>query len=268
MSVCAGLVVTTIAGPRTAPPLVVLPGLPGGKAGGMRLLRRLAAAREVVCVEPLGSGGAELPAPGPSYAWPAQVERLLAVLDDHGAGEVDVLGWSLGGVWAQHALLAAPRRFRRAVLAVTAPRLRARERAWIDHMKAMFSAGLAADQLVRGLLPLLFAPDFLHRPGAMAVLTAHLEMSTFERDGWLGQLDALLEHDLERELAAATAICRVIVAEHDWLFPPSEGERLARFAGAPLERIAGAGHAVWVECDDMLAQRTLAALAASLPGAT
>ena len=72
----------------------------------------------------------------------------------------------------------------------------------------------------------------------------------------------------ERELAAATAICRVIVAEHDWLFPPSEGERLARFAGAPLERIAGAGHAVWVECDDMLAQRTLAALAASLPGAT
>jgi pimeloyl-ACP methyl ester carboxylesterase len=242
VSVCAGLVVTTIAGPRTAPPLVVLPGLPGGKAGGMRLLRRLAAAREVVC--------------------------LLAVLDDHGAGEVDVLGWSLGGVWAQHALLAAPRRFRRAVLAVTAPRLRARERAWIDHMKAMFSAGLAADQLVRGLLPLLFAPDFLHRPGAMAVLTAHLEMSTFERDGWLGQLDALLEHDLERELAAATAICRVIVAEHDWLFPPSEGERLARFAGAPLERIAGAGHAVWVECDDMLAQRTLAALAASLPGAT
>jgi pimeloyl-ACP methyl ester carboxylesterase len=257
----AGLVVTAIAGPEAAPPLVVLPGLPGGKSGGMRLLRRLAAERTVLCVEPLGSGGAEVPPPGPGYAWPAQVERLLAVLDARGLAEVDVLGWSLGGVWAQHALLAAPRRFRRAVLAVTAAKLRARERALIDHLQAVFAARWSGEGITRGLLPLLFAPDFLHRPGAMALLAAHFEQSTFIHDGWVGQLAALAGHALERELAAATAICRVIVAELDWLFPPSEGERLAGFAGAPLERIAGAGHAVWVECDEALARITLAALA-------
>lgn len=258
MSVCAGLVVTELAGPRDATPLLVLPGLPGGKAGGMRLLQRLAARRPVLCVEPLGSGGAEVPAPGPGYAWPAQVERLLAVLDAR--EEVDVLAWSLGGVWAQHALLAAPQRFRGAVLAVTAPKLRARERALIEHLKALVSASLPDDQLARGLIPLLFAPDFLHRPGAMTVLAAHLGQATVVREGWLGQLDALLGHDLERELVAARSIRRVLVAEHDWLFPPSEGERLARLAGAPLERLAGVGHAVWIECDEALARSTLAAL--------
>ncbi len=261
MSVVAGLVVTTIPGPRMGRPLLVLPGLPGGKAGGMRLLQRLAAEREVLCIEPLGCGGGDVPPPGPSYAWPAQVERLLAGLDACGAREVDVLAWSLGGVWAQHALLAAPSRFCRAVLAVTGPRLRARERAWASHLKALFATTLKSDQIAQGMIPLLFAPEFLHRPGAMAVLTAHLEQATFASDGWIGQLDALAEHGLERELAAATAICRVIVAEHDWLFPPSEGERLARFAGAPVERLLGAGHAVWVERDEALAHSTLAALA-------
>lgn len=257
----AGLVVTAIAGPDAAPPLVVLPGLPGGKSGGMRLLRRLAAERTVLCVEPLGSGGAEVPPPGPSYAWPAQVERLLAVLAGRGLTEVDVLGWSLGGVWAQHALLAAPRRFRRAVLAVTTAKLRARELATIEHLQAICAARWPGDRVTRGLLPLLFAPDFLHRPGAMALLAAHFEQSTLDHDGWAGQLAALAEHDLEGELAAATAIRRVIVAELDWVFPPSEGERLARFAGAPVERLAGAGHAVWVERDEALARLTLAALA-------
>ena len=257
----AGLVVTAIAGPDAATPLLVLPGLPGGKSGGMRLLRRLAAERTVLCVEPLGSGGAEVPPPGPSYAWSAQVERLLAVLDARGLAQVDLLGWSLGGVWAQHALLSAPTRFHRAVLAVTAPKLRPRERALIDHLRSVFAARWPSEGITRGLLPLLFAPDFLHRPGAMALLAAHFEQSTFAHAGWLGQLAALAEHTLEGELAGATAICRVIVAELDWLFPPSEGERLARFTGAPLERLTGAGHAVWVERDEALARITLAALA-------
>lgn len=258
MTVRAGLVVTEIAGPPEAATLVVLPGLPGGKAGGMRLLQRLAARRPVVCVEPLGGGGGDAPPPGPDYAWPAQVERLLAALG--GGAPVDLLAWSLGGVWAQHALLAAPGRFRRAVLAVTAPRLRARERALFEHLKALVAAPLRDDQLAQGLIPLLFAPDFLHRPGAMAVLSAHLAQATFVRSGWLGQIEALLQHALERELQAVRAVRRVLVAEHDWLLPPSEGGRLALALAAPLELLPGAGHAVWIEREEALARSTLAAL--------
>ena len=230
----------TAAGERRT--LLVLPGLGGSNAAIFALLDRLAETRPVLAV-----AGDRLPGP-----WPTRVEGLLAELDRRGLERVDVLAWSFGGALAQHALRSAPARFDGAILAATAARLRPRERSMIAHLRALFALDMDGRDLARGLLGVLFAPPFLRRPGAVAVLEAVLGQAPFDRGRWSAAFDALLEHPLEEELRALSQVRAVVHGELDWIFPIDEGERLAELLGAPLERLAGVGHALWIEAPDAL----------------
>lgn len=255
MSRAAGLAYTRLPGPPERAPLVVLPGLFGGRPGAA--LRRLAAARPVVCVDALGCGESDAPTDPQCYEWPAQVRRLLDLLDALGLESVDLAGWSLGGVWAQHLLRIAPDRVRAAVLAATTPALRARERALIEHQRCLCDSDLPGEALLRGLVPLLLSPDFLHRPGAQALFEAHLAATPGSRDGLRAQLRALLSHTSG---PAQPQVRRVLAGAHDWLFPPREVSRLAAELGAPIEVFPDSGHALWIEQPDRLVSATLAAL--------
>jgi len=217
--------------------LLVLPGLGGGKAGLVALLDGLARTRPVLSLETDSFSG----------SWPSRVAAILAELDRRGLERVDVLAWSFGGVVAQHALLAAPQRFEGVILAATAARLRARERAMMAHLRALFEHDLEPMALARALIGVLFGPPFLRRPGVVAVLEALLGQVPLDRANWIGAFDALLEHRLERELRGTDKVRAVLCGELDWIFPIDEAERLAELVGAPLERLPGIGHALWIE---------------------
>ena len=227
------------AGRRT---LLVLPGLGGGKAGLVALLDGLARTRPVLSIQADSFSG----------SWSARVAGVLEELDRRDLGRVDVLAWSFGGVLAQHALLAAPERFEGVILAATAARLRARERAMMAHLRALFELDIDQLSLARALIGVLFGPPFLRRPGVVAVLEALLGQVPFERENWTGAFDVLLEHRLDRELAKIDAVRAVLCGELDWVFPVDEGERLAGLVGAPLERLRGIGHALWVEAPEAM----------------
>ena len=222
--------------------LLVLPGLGGGKAGLVALLDGLARTRPVLSIE----------ADSLSGPWPSRVAAIVAELDRRGLDRVDVLAWSFGGVVAQHALLAAPERFEGAILAATAARLRARERAMMAHLRALFEQELGSMTLARALIGVLFGPPFLRRPGVVAVLEALLGQVPLDRANWIGAFDALLEHRLEGELRGIDRVRAVVCGELDWIFPIDEAERLAELVGAPLERLPGIGHALWIEAPEAL----------------
>ncbi len=257
------------AGESRAPALVVLPGMPADIRGLRRMARLLARRRRVILIEPLGGASSEAPPPRGDaecpYAWPAQVSRLQRALDHlELPGPFDLLGWSFGGAWAQQLLLQDPARVRRAVLVATCGRLRARERAILELLITMVRASaLDGPALLGGMLPLLFSPAFLHRPGALAVLRLNLGSVSWSREAWAAQLEALLVHDLPADSRERLAAVRgVIAGDEDWLFPTSELRRLAAaLPGARIEVIEETGHAIWVERADALVDAVDALLA-------
>lgn len=258
----AGLYYQIYAGELTeAPPLLVLPGLLGDGRQLRRLLRDLQ--RPAVVIDPLGSGRSELPGPGndAEYALPLQARRLLALLDQLELPVVDVAGISMGGMWAQHALLQAPQRFRRAVLVGTAARCEPRLRSVVLGLQAQWRAGVSLLDLWRMLQVLFFSPDFLDRPGVIPMLENLATLEERPTHSVQGQLEALLGHDLQAELSRLGQVRLVLAGAEDFVMPRGIQERLCRALGHGAPRLCpGAGHALWIEQPAVLGQEITAAL--------
>ena len=256
----AGLHFQTYPGPvDAAPPLVLLPGLLSDGRQFRRLLRGLN--RAAVVVDPLGSGQSELPATEAEYGLPLQAQRLHTLLDALELPLVDVAGISMGGMWAQHALLQAPARFRRVVLVGTAARIEPRLRSVLLGLQAQWRAGVSLLDLWRTLQVLFFSAEFLDRPGVIPMLENLATMAPRPAESVLGQLQAMLGHDLLAELHRITQVHLVLAGSEDFVMPPATQERLVRALGYGTARLCpGAGHALWIEKPDVLCQEIAAAL--------
>jgi pimeloyl-ACP methyl ester carboxylesterase len=257
----SGLHFQTYPGPADlpAPPVIVLPGLLSDGRQFRRLMRGLQ--RAAVVIDPLGSGQSELPTTEAEYGLPLQAERLLALLDALDLPVVDVVGISMGGMWAQHALLQAPARFRRAVLVGTAARIEPRLRSVLLGLQAQWRAGVSLLDLWRTLQVLFFSAEFLDRPGVIPMLENLATMAPRPAESVLGQLQAMLVHDLAGELHRIAQVSLVLAGAEDFVMPPGTQERLCRALGYGTPRLCpGAGHALWIEQPDVLCQEIVAAL--------
>lgn len=242
-------------------PLLILPGLLGDGLKLRRLAEDLGRGRAILFVDPLGGGGSEVPVDPAEYGWPAQSARLLALLDALELERVDVLGVSLGGMWAQHALLCAPARFRRAVLASTAARAQPRLQAMIRSLAAQAAAGVDDRELARLLLVLLFSPSFLDRPGVLAFIEESMSREPLPRASLLRQLAAIGAHDRGESPGLPGQVSRILVGEHDFLTHPGDAARLARLLpGSEVEILPGTGHCAWVERPSGFAEAVLRGL--------
>lgn len=245
-------------GSRDRRPLLVLLGLPSSLSSSRRLLERLADGRRLLAVSPTrGAGEDEDPAQAGPSSWSELVAWLEARLDERAFERVDLLGWSFGGAWALQALARRPQRFARAVLAVSAARFRARERALLELLAALLRAPVDKELLEAGLLPMLFSPDLLHRPGAFSLLRMHLSKLSPSRAWWARLLDELRDHDVRADLPRMSMVELVIACEQDWLFPASESRLLAEALPAARLVELPSGHGVWFEAEDEFVELVL-----------
>lgn len=242
-----------------APPLLLLPGLLGDGRQFRRLLRGLG--RPAVIVDPLGSGQSEPPAHEAEYALPLQARRLLALLDALALPVVDVAGLSMGGMWAQHALIQAPQRFRRAALVGTAARTEPRLRSVLLGLQGQWQAGASLLDLWRILAVLFFSTEFLERPGVLPMLENLVTLEPPARQSVHGQLQALLAHDLQAELHRVAQVRLVLAGAEDFVMPRGTQERLVSALGYGTARLCpGAGHSLWIEQPEVLCAELVAAL--------
>jgi poly(3-hydroxyalkanoate) depolymerase len=98
-------------------PLLLLTGI-GANLDMWRPFQRLVRGREVIAVDAPGTGLSERPRYPLRMGGLARV--VLALLDELGTREVDVLGYSFGGLLAQELAHRAPARVRRLILCATA----------------------------------------------------------------------------------------------------------------------------------------------------
>lgn len=248
------------AGAPARPPVVLLPGLLSDGRQLKRVARGLG--REVLVIDPLGSGRSHVPTDAADYALPLQVPRLLAVLDTLALSTCDLVGVSMGGMWAQQALLAAPQRFRAACLIGTCARVSPRLRSVVLGLRAIYASGVAPIEMFRVLQSLLFAADFLEQPSVTPLLEFLAGEARASTAVAQAQLDALLAHDLLAELARVRSVRLVLAGSHDALMPSRAQRELATAVGLPSPQlIPEAGHALWIEQPAVMAQAIATALA-------
>lgn len=237
--------------PDDDPPIVLLPGLLSDGRQVRRLLREIG--RKAIVLDPLGSGRSETPSDPGEYLLPALVPRLYALLDALDIRRADLVGLSMGGMWAQEVLFAdAKQRFRGAVLVGTCGGVSPRLRSTLLGLRALWQHDLPRLDAWRILQTLLFSPDFLERPSTVPLLELLASEPKTLRPAALAQLNAILafaptENQL-RGLAEKRSVCAVVGAALDVLMPPiAQRELAARLGGTKVQLIEQAGHAIWIE---------------------
>jgi len=233
-------------------PVLLLPGFGVDVSAFAPQAADLAERHALVGLAPRGVGGSSAPAL-PRYEVTQAAADALAALDALGVtAPVHVVGASLGAAVALELALAQPARVRSLALltpfAKPTPRLVAFADAW-----ARVAAEASAETLARALLPWLFSDALLG--------------DDERRERTLRGLAPMLARSAAPALARSAAGLRawpgvgaealarlrvptlVLVAEHDLVAPG--GDVLAKaMAGATLERVAGAGHAVAAEAPE------------------
>lgn len=252
--------------PAQTPGSSLLVALPGFLSDG-RQLKRVARElrRRCLLIDPLGAGRSQAPVGAHEYQWPRQVMRLLRILDAVSADPVDLIGFSMGGMWAQQAMLLAPERFTSVTLVCSAGRLSPRQRSILLGLQALWRSGAVRIDVWRVLAPLLFSVEFLERPSAIALLEmlasdprSHSAAAEEGRQVPLLQLEAMLAHDAIADLRiqagrGVSPRCRIVGAELDILMPPVSQRELAEALQAPLHLLPGVGHTIWLEQPTLLA---------------
>ncbi|GAA3139446.1 alpha/beta hydrolase [Planomonospora alba] len=253
---------------RTAGPaertLLVIHGGPDWDHSYLREpLAGLAGRHRVVLPDLRGCGRSTRGLADDRYTPAAATGDLVALLDALGAGQVDVLGFSYGGLIAQRLALAAPGRVRRLIVASSSvlpvppdafdgwaereERRAAQAGVWSD-------PGLSGPELTRAAAFAGAVAD-VWRPEALPGYLDRLERVRFSAE-WMrpwraGMLPSARPEDAARRLAALGVPLLLLHGRQDMVFPtPLAGRAAELIPSARAVVIEDAGHMAHVDQPD------------------
>lgn len=238
------------AGPKNAPPLVLLHGIGSGSGSFAFVIPTLAAQYHVIAWDAPGYGGSDClqkadPAPA-DYA-----AALADLLDTLGLERITLIGHSLGALIGGAFAAAYPERVERLILASTAhghARLAAEDRnakrtARLDVFTRLGPEAHAAERAHK-----LLGPDASEEAKALG----RHNMALLRPDGYAAAAHCLSVGDLLSDAAQITAPSLVVVGGADATTPPAANRQTAQAIGQNTQclEIPGAGHACYVDKPD------------------
>ncbi len=248
--VAAGVCLTEQGHGRT---VLLLHGI-GGNARSFAAVAALLATHglRAMCWDAPGYGESIDPAGPADTDYPT---RVLAILDQLGIDEVDLVGTSWGGVIATLVAARYPERVRSLVLADSTPGSGGRPDA-AAAMRARVEdlAARGADAFATARAPILVAPGC--DPTTAAAVRA--AMAEVRLPGYRAAAEFMATTDNTPLLSSITAPTLVLVGEHDRVTGEVPSRQLADgIPGASLQRLTGAGHAGVSERPDDVAAAML-----------
>jgi len=246
-------------------PVVVLHGFTGDTTTVVDLADRLAEAsgpgrNRRMTIDFVGHGNSDSPADGDAYTMSAHVEQVRRVIETHGKGPVDLVGYSMGSRVALSLAIAHPELVRSMSLISPSPGLATeseRRKRVVADMK------LAHQLLVEGLEP--FIDYWMGLPMWDSLKTAlgpegwdasRKQRLTGDASGLAasligcstGAMPALHDH-----LAQLSMPVQLVVGEHDAKFRAIASEMASAIPNCRVAPAGGAGHAVHLERPDATA---------------
>lgn len=214
--------------------VVFVSGLGGTAAFWESQFRRFRSSCRVIAFDHRGVGRSTGVPPYSVLQWS---HDLLALLDHIGAGRVDLVGHSTGGIIAQTFAVAHPDRVRSLVLGGTWLKPDRRFRDLFAFRKEVL--GRLGGDAYRMTGDLLAYPS----PDATMPAAGNADMSTRERNIVLGRIDALLAYDGEAIAPRIDAPTLVLSAADDYIVPAYMSHAVASaIAGARQVRFDSGGH--------------------------
>lgn len=221
--------------------VVMLHGVGGGKEAWTPQLDAFAAAGCLaVAWDAPGYGASASIEP---YDVAALARALELLLDALPARRRVLLGHSLGGMVAQEAVAAFPRKVDGLVLSATSPAFGKADGAWQQEFLAQRLGPLDAGRTMADLAPALVAGMVGPDADPTGVRLATEVMSRVPGDTYRKGLTAIVRFDRRAALASIRVPTLAIAGERDANAPPAVMERMAaRIAGAEYHVLAGCGH--------------------------
>lgn len=222
-------------------PLLLINGLGANLEMWQPLVRELAPSRELIAFDLPGTGRSARP------RWPLRMPQLAGLvtelLDELGHEQLDVLGYSLGGIVAQELAHRAPGRIRRLVLCATTPGLPSVPPDPIVTTLMLTPARYWNRQLAELILPIIAGGRTARDPRA---LRAGLEKRLVQPPsalGYLYQLYAMSGWSSHPWIRTVRHESLVMHGDRDPVVPLANGRYLAdSLPHGRLEIVKGAGH--------------------------
>jgi 3-oxoadipate enol-lactonase len=236
-------------GPESGVPIVLIHGLAGASlTEWYQVAPKLAVDRRVIMIDHRGHG---LSAPGDRrFEVTDDADDIAAVLDDVGVGEIDVVGYSMGGAIAQSLARRHPGRVRKLVLIATFAAHTEKSR-WLRRIGAVLTraweraTGLGTAEVRGGYL--------IARQAVRPEHARWIWRENRRRDVESGAQAtfALLRFDSREWIGKLGLDTMVVIPEKDMLVPPPwQHELAASIPGVVTVEVAGAGHElVWTHAD-------------------
>lgn len=238
-----------VAGPASAPPLLMIQGLGADSRGWIRQRRALSGRYRCILFDNRGVGRSDAP-PGP-YDLEQMAADAVAVLDEVGVAAAHVMGASMGGVLAQILGVRHAHRVRSLVLACTACRHHPWRRELLTEWAELAEAQGMGPFILQGARWLVGPRSLRRMWPALGLLgpIGPLALST-PAEAFVAQVDAILDlsDEIRFELEGVAVPTLVLVGSQDILTPLGDSEEIASLVpGAELAVIGGAAHGFMFE---------------------
>jgi len=176
----------------------------------------------------------------------------VAALIDHIAprGKAHVLGFSMGGMIAQHLAVAYPDRVGKLILVSTTTALSARSAAVIAHWCAMMRAGIDPAIILRDKFLFIWEDQFFNKERSVSQLIQIIlsDAAPQSTEDFCRQVAACRGHADQGLPSRIRAETLVISAPEERLLSVPEARQLAAsIPGAQFRLLPGGGHNGWVE---------------------
>lgn len=240
-------------------PLLLITGLGGRGDAWSRQIPAFAAHFDVLTVDPRGCGRSSVPAT--PYDTEDMAADAVAVLDHAGVASAHVLGIGLGGMAAQQLALRWSGRVNTLVLFSTFARADAHARRLLETWRDLLPL-VGWETLGRSISLWTLTPKmFEERPEEIRRLDDGFRHGQPSVDAYAAQVQALLGHDTEADLARITAPTLVALGAEDIETPIRFAHVLTDgIPNAELEILPGTGHRPHVETPDLFNNTVLAFL--------
>ncbi len=236
-----------------APAAIFLHGLGGSRTSWDDQLRDLSDRRRCAAWDMPGYGAAPPLAGAMTFITLADtVARLADAIEPE--DRPHLIGLSLGGMIAQHAVLAHPGRFRSLTLLSSSPAFGldgTTAADWRAARLAPLDAGQEPADFADAVLRSIAGPGI----GSDALAGQRAAMERITGDALRRSIDCLVTHDLRDRLAAIDLPTLVLVGSLDAETPPVYAAAIAQaIPGARLVEISGAGHLLNAEAPGAVAE--------------
>jgi pimeloyl-ACP methyl ester carboxylesterase len=246
------------------PPLLCLPGGPGGASSYLGDLGGLDAVRSLLLLDPRGCGHSELPADPATMRFDRQALDLEALRQHLGLEVLDVLGHSAGAITAQAWASQFPASVGRLLLVTPSDHLQGGTRDDVPGIRATYgdepwyADALEAVELLKdappsqvSMLRKAMHPFFYSRWDSETQAHAARFEATMSKRGQLGYITGTDEIDfaaLVAGLREVTAPVLVVSGSRDAMSGHAAGELVAgSFPNASVVTVEGAGHHPWLD---------------------